>query len=375
MADYKPVSGEKVYTALRDKDCIVMAANMRFIPGIADGVLRAAKDTNTPVIIEIARSESDLKGGYTGYTPKDFAERIMAAAARVQCDTWILHADHIGIKDGNPETIQGTKDLVKAQIDAGFTSFAIDASHIFNFEGKDEKEELAGNLLATIEVAKFIQDELKKKGITSYGLEVEVGEVGRKSEEGLILTTPGQASTFITELNKAGVYPQLLATANGTVHGNVYDDKGQKVAKVGIDIPRTKAIAAALRQTGTTTRIAQHGITGTPLKWIQTLFPRGDVLKGNVGTFWQDVFFTVIDIYEPALYKKMWDWTQTTYAGKGKSPEEIFGKNCKNAFKPFFAETHSFGPDTLKALEAKAYAEALIFFKAFNSLGKASLIK
>lgn len=375
MTGYDPIPGDRVFNSVRDKDCIVMAANTRFIPGVADGVLRAAKDTNTPVIIEIARSESDLSGGYTGYTPAEFAKRIKEAATRVKCHKWVLHADHIGIKDGTPETIEGTKKLILAQIDAGFTSFAIDASHIFNFEGKDEKEELAGNLKATIEIAKFIEAEMKKRGIASYGLEVEVGEVGRKGEDGLILTTPAQAATFITELNKAGVYPQLLATANGTVHGNVFDDKGQKIAKVGIDIPRTKEIAAALRKTGTTTRIAQHGITGTPLKWIQTLFPRGDVLKGNVGTFWQDVFFYVIDIYEPELYKKMWDWTQTTYAGKGNSPEEIFGKNCKNAFKPFFKETHSLGADTLRALEAKAYAEALIFFKAFNSLGKGDLVK
>ena len=159
----KPIPGDVMYNALRDKDCIIMAANTRFIPGVAEGLFRAAKDLDAPIIIEIARSECDLKGGYTGYTPKDFADRVMKAATIVGVKKWVLHADHIGVKDGSPETIQGTKDLIKAQIDAGFTSFAIDASHIFNFEGKDEKEELAGNLKATIEIGNYIKDEMAKK--------------------------------------------------------------------------------------------------------------------------------------------------------------------------------------------------------------------
>ncbi len=371
----KPIPGDVMYNSLRDKDCIIMAANTRFIPGVAEGLFRAAKDLDAPIIIEIARSESDLKGGYTGYTPKDFAERVIKAASNVGIKKWVLHADHIGVKDGSPETIQGTKDLIKAQIDAGFTSFAIDASHIFNFEGKDEKEELAGNLKATIEIGNYIKDEMAKKKIKSYGLEVEVGEVGRKDANGLILTTPKQGATFISELNKAGLKPNLLATANGTIHGNVYDDKGVKIPKVGIDIPRTKEIAKALRDMNSEVRIAQHGITGTPLELIQSQFPRGDVLKGNVATFWQDLVWSTIKIYEPELYKNMYDWTLKTYPGTGKSDEEIFGKNCKFAFKQYFKETHSLGKDTLRAIESHCYANALMFFKAFNGIGKAKLVK
>jgi len=146
MADFRPISGQRMYDSLRDKDCIIMAANLRYIPGAAEGIFRAAKDTGSPVIIEIARTESDLTGGYTGYTPKDYADRITAAAKKAGCEKWVLHADHITIKKGDKETIESTKKLVKAQIDAGFTSFAIDASHIFNFEGKDEKKSLKGIL-------------------------------------------------------------------------------------------------------------------------------------------------------------------------------------------------------------------------------------
>jgi fructose-bisphosphate aldolase class II len=216
---------------------------------------------------------------------------------------------------------------------------------------------------------------MAKKKIKSYGLEVEVGEVGRKDANGLILTTPKQASVYISELNKAGLKPNLLATANGTIHGNVYDEKGQKIPKVGIDIPRTKEIAKGLRDMNSEVRIAQHGITGTPLELIQRQFPRGDVLKGNVATFWQDLVWSTIKIYEPELYDGMYQWTLKTYPGTGKSDEEIFGKNCKFAFKQYFKETHNMQKDTLRAIESHCYANALMFFKAFNAIGKAKLVK
>ena len=374
MADYKPISGKKMFDALRDNDCIIMAVNTRYIPGIAEGILRAAKETDSPLLIEIARSECDLKGGYTGYTPKDFAERIIAAAENAECKNWVLHADHISVKAGDDETIRGTKELVKAQIDAGFTSFAIDASHIFNFEGENEKEELEGNINATIEIGKMITGEMKDRGMESYGLEVEVGEVGRKDSDGFMLTTAKQATTFIEELNKAGIHPQLLAIANGSTHGNIYDANGVKIEQVSIDIPRTKEIAQALRELGLNVRIAQHGITGTPLNMIATQFPRGDVLKGNVGTFWQNVVWDVLKVYEIDLYERIRKWVLETYAGKGKSDDEIFGKNSKYAFKQFFDEMHNIDKKTVAAMEAQAYASALMFFKAFNSIGKGRLV-
>ncbi|MBN2014285.1 MAG: class II fructose-bisphosphate aldolase [Candidatus Altiarchaeota archaeon] len=370
----KPISGKKLFNGVRDKDCIVMAANTRYIPGAAEGILKAAKDTNTPVIMEIARSECDLKGGYTGYTPAEYAKRMVKAADKVGWDKWVLHADHISVTDGSPETIQGTKDLVAAQIDAGFTSYAIDASHIFNFEGKNEKEELEGNIKATIEIAEYITEKMEEGGIGSYGLEVEVGEVGRKDDKGFMLTTAKQATTFISELNKAGIKPDTLAIANGSTHGNIYDERGVKIEQVSIDIPRTKEIAQALRNMGSPVRVAQHGITGTPLHLIATQFPKGDVIKGNVGTFWQDIVFEVLKVYEIDLYDRIQEWVLKTYAGKGKSDEEIFGKNSKYAFKQFFREIHAMREETIAAIEAQAYASALMFYKAFGSKGKGGLI-
>ena len=56
-----------------------MAANTR-ITTVAKGIFRAAKETDSAVFMELARSECDLKGGYTGLTPHDFAEKMREAA-------------------------------------------------------------------------------------------------------------------------------------------------------------------------------------------------------------------------------------------------------------------------------------------------------
>ncbi len=366
---YEPIPGNKIFEALHDHPTIVMACNTRVTKGISKGILRAAKKVDAPVIIELAKSECNVNVGYTGHTPDSLAKAAKQAAREAQHDIWALHADHIGIKKGTPEEIKETKELVLAQIKAGFTSFAIDASHLFNLDGKDEKEQLAENIRATTEIAKFIEKNMNG----DFGLEVEVGEIGKKDAQGNVITTPKEAVTFISELHKNGVEPQVLAIANGSSHGNVYDDAGNLIEQVTIDIPRTKAVVKALKDNGFNVRIAQHGITGTPIDLIYTKFPHGDIIKGNVGTYWQNVFYDILKVYNPKLYQKIWDWVMENYTGK--RDEEIFGKNAKHALKVFFDDIYGMDKEFEHALEAEAYARALIFFKAFKSEGYASKIR
>jgi len=351
-----------------------MACNLRITKGVATGLFRAAKDLDSAVILEIARSESDLSGGYTGLTPKDYADRVWEAAKEVEFDAWALHADHITIKKGSPEEIEATKELIQAQIDSGYTSFAIDASHLFNFQGGNLREELAQNIDVTTELAKFIEDKMAER---KYGLEVEVGEIGKEDSDGRVLTKPEEAVTFIKALNENNVHPQVIAIANGSAHGNTYDANGNLIEQVSIDIPQTIAVAKALRESDLDVRIAQHGITGTPRELIATIFPKGDIIKGNVGTFWQNIVFDTFKVYQPELHKKMWNWVMETQKEKapGKTDNEVFGKLGKFASKPFFDEIYGIDEDTTAAIDAVAYAEALIFFKAFNSKGTAEIVR
>lgn len=374
MSGKGPVSGDTVFNALSDEKTIIMACNVRMTKGVAKGIMRAAKDNDSAVIFEIARSESDLSGGYTGMKPGDFYNEIVEVASEVGHDIYVLHADHISIKKGDGEDLENTKKLIKHQIDAGFTSFAIDASHLFDFKGRDLREELADNIRCTTEMAEFINENI---GERTFGLEVEVGEIGKTDETGRVLTSPEEAVTFLSALKENGVDPNLLAIANGSAHGNTIDENGNVIPQVSVDIPQTVAVADAIKNAGMNVRIAQHGITGTPRETINLHFPKGDILKGNVGTHWQNVFYDVAKVFEPELFADMKEWVIQQYGPKnpGKPDEVVFVKNAKRAFKPFFDRTGKLGSDTLRALEAVAYAEATMFFKAFSSGGTASKVR
>jgi len=371
--EYGPIPGSAIFSGISGKKAIIMAANVR-IASVAQGIFKAAKETDSALFMELARSECDLQGGYTGLTPHDFSKKMKEAAKEVQFDAWALHADHITIKKGDSSEIEQTKQLIDAQIAAGYTSFAIDASHLFNFEGKTVKEELKENIQVTTDLAHYIKNKMRGQ---EFGLEVEVGEIGRKDGEGLILTKPEEAVGFIKALNENDVYPHVLAIANGSTHGHTYDANGNVVEQLSIDIPRTKEIAKALRANNLKVGIAQHGITGTPRDLINLHFPKGDIIKGNVGTFWQDVVFSTLKVYEPVLYRDIQEWTLAKYrpANPEKKDRQIFDGNCKFAIKEFYKEIYSVEKDTEHAIQAMAYAESLIFFKAFSSQGTASLVR
>ncbi|MEL4305980.1 class II fructose-bisphosphate aldolase [Methanococcoides sp. LMO-2] len=371
--NFEPIPSSFMFKSLLDKDTIIMTANPR-IALVMKGIMQAAKDMDAPLIFELARSECNLEGGYAGLTPSDLSRMSREAAKEVGFDMWALHADHIGIKKGTDEDIESTKELVSAQIEAGYTSFAIDASHLFNFQGGNLREELADNIDATTKIGLHIKENMGDK---EYGLEVEVGEIGREDEHGRVLTSPEEAVTFITALNENGVFPHFLAIANGSAHGNTYDANGNLIEQVSIDMDQTIAVAQALKDNNLDVRIAQHGITGTPRDLIHNHFPHGDIVKGNVATFYQNIVWDIFKVYEPELYKDIYDWTIATHKEKapGKNDTEIFGKFSKFAVGQFFDRIYSVGDDTKAAIDAMCYAETLLFIKAFNGEGTAQIVR
>ncbi len=369
---FVPMDGAKMYNALRDEKLIIMAANVQIIPGILEGIMQAAKDLQSPIILELAKSECNLEGGYTGLMPKDFANACFETAGKVKFDYWVLHADHLTIKSLSEDKIRAVEKLIKAQIDVGYTSFAIDASFLYDLNAKTEKEKLKNNTDITIRLANFIKKHYKNN---QFGLEVEVGEIGKKDENGMVLTTPEEAVTYLQELDKNNINPHLLAIANGSAHGNIYKD-GKEVPQSAINIAQTKKVAKAIKDAGFETRIAQHGITGTPLPIIKNKFPKSDILKGNVGTFWRNIVWEVFRKFEPKLYKKIYNWTLTNYQDSKKSKEEIFGKNSKYAIREFYDEINKdLKTDTLKALKQKSYIGAKKFIKAFGSQDSVKKLK
>ena len=264
-----------------------------------------------------------------------------------------IHADHLGVK--SLDEVSEVAALIQEQLEAGFTSFAIDASHMENED----------NLKATIELGKIIQDQ-------GLCLEVELGEIGAKKGTTEGFTQPEEAAWFIGELNKAGIHPDLLAINNGSIHGTYFGE-----AHEGIQLDLTYRIYQAIQEWDVD--IAQHGITGTSLEKIREFIKYG-IRKGNVGTFWQNISFgTAMDsrgnaitlpdksyVYRPyrgvpsGLWEEMCKWAQET----GNT-----GGNIKKANKVFAEKFNQLEEQYLNRITLQAYEEAIRLFEATNSFG------
>ncbi|UCG20181.1 MAG: class II fructose-bisphosphate aldolase [Deltaproteobacteria bacterium] len=346
------VNGKVLYQAARKANAMIMAANIRCrLP--LEGVIRASMATQAPIIYEIAKSEL----GYTEFDPMSFAEFIVTENDRLGNTSvpFAIHGDHITVK--KPEEKGEVAELVGAELEAGFTTFAIDCSHMEN--------EL--NLAATLELAQPVV-------ASGLGLEVELGEIGAKSGTAEGFTRPDEAEWFISELEKGGVHPNLLAINNGSIHGTYFG-----TTQEGIQLELTKEIWEAIQPWDVD--IAQHGITGTSLDKITQFIYHG-IRKGNVGTFWQNISFglamnqngnaltTPEKLYIKRSYRgvpdelwdKMWKWAEET----GNT-----GGNIKKANKAFVDELNGVGEPYKERITLQAYEEAIRLFEATNSAGLA----
>lgn len=329
-----PLNGRDVFRALSPHNVIVMACNIR-IPSVIPGIMRAAAELDALVAFELAKTEGNLDGGYTGMTPEIFVSTILACAKKEGFSVpFVIHGDHITVKNTSEKEIEGSRALIGAEIAAGYTSFAIDAS--FN--------PIPDNARIVADLARPIAER-------NLGLEVEVGEIKAAGSEAT-LSTVEEAVELMERLSEAGVEADLLAINNGSKHGNYLEGE-----KIFIDLDRTREIYEAVNgRFGVS--IAQHGITGTPLHLIGRFADCG-IRKGNVGTQWQNVAHAGLP---PDLMRRMRDWA------KGA------GKDIKFATKEFKREIDAI-PDTYATgIEDAAYREALSLLRAFRADGTARIV-
>lgn len=347
------VNGKVLLQAAKRQNAMIMATNIRCrLP--VEGIVLASMTTGAPVMYEIAKSELT----YTEFTPATFVKFIVEENERLgnTAVPFAIHGDHITVK--KPEDVPGVAGLIADEMEAGFTSFAIDASHMEN-----EK-----NLAATVELAQPII----RAGLS---LEVELGEIGAKSGSAEGFTQPEEASWFIGELDKQGVHPDLLAINNGSIHGTYFG-----AAHEGIQLDLTRKIWEAIQPWSVD--IAQHGITGTSVDKISSFIEYG-IRKGNVGTLWQNIAFGLAMnqngnaittesreyIKRPyrgipdELWQQMWAWAVET---------KNTGGNIKNANKAFTAQLNSISGCFKRRISDHAYEEALRLFEATRSIGLAS---
>ena len=353
-----PIPGNVLFEALTPPREIVLAVNPRVTREVVEGVLQAAKDSENVVILELALSEMNLKGGYTGLTPKAFAERVRKAAERVGWYGYVLHADHVTIKKGTDEEIENVKRELDARVEAGFTSFAIDASYLFDLTKDTVPEQLRRIIEVGTEMFRYLDERIGHK---NYGREGEVGEIG-KSE----LTEVSEALHYVESMKKNGVDLHWLAINNGSKHGVSVDAEGNVIPQLGINIKRTVEIVQALWDHGYPTRVAQHGISGTPLYLIAEKFPKGMIGKGNVATYYMLTVYDILRVYEPELYNRIHKWVIDNYAKEGVPEAETFVKNSKYALKIFFDDFDKISDEAKNVIRSRAYADTLLHMKAFG---------
>lgn len=326
------LNGKAVFDALRTDNSILMACNPR-IKHVIPGIMKAAEELDAVVAFELTKTEGGLDGGYTGQTPALFFETVIDYAERCGFSRpFIIHGDHTTVQHPGAAEIEEARALIAAQIQAGYTSFAIDCS--FN--------PLADNIRLTVELARSIVDE-------GYGLEVELGEIKIASGESS-LTTPEEADEFLAGLAAGGISPQLLAINNGSKKGNYLDGE-----MVRIDLEQTRQIHAVASRYGLA-GLVQHGITGTPLRLVGKLIDYG-IKKGNIGTLWQNVAHAGLPL---ELMDAMRRWAKEN------------GKDIKFATGMFKAEIDAIPEDHARQIHDMAYREAKEFLLAFHAKGSAS---
>ena len=325
------LNGKDVFSALSRENLIVMACNTR-IRHVVPGIMKAAQELDAVVAFELTRTEGGIDGGYTGQTPALFFETIVDYA--VHCGftkPFIIHGDHITIRDGSADERTQAEQLVAAQIAAGFTSFALDAS--FN--------PVADNIDIVSSLARPVMDE-------GYGLEVELGEVKPVGCESN-LTTLEETEFFLSGLAAKGIRPDLLAIDNGSKSGNYLEGE-----MVKIDLGRTREIYEKTLGFGLA-GLVQHGITGTPLRIVGKLAEYG-IRKGNIGTLWQNVAHAGLPL---DLMDAMRHWARENR------------KDIKYATGVFKDDIDRIPEENARQIHDMAYREAKEFLTAFNSKGSA----
>ncbi|MBW2085605.1 MAG: class II fructose-bisphosphate aldolase [Deltaproteobacteria bacterium] len=327
------LNSRDILNVLREEKVIIMACNTRIRHAIP-GIMRAAEELDAVVAFELAKSEGHIDGGYTGQTPQIYFETIVEyAEAGNFTRPFFIHGDHITVKNTSEEEIAAARALIKAELEAGYSSYSIDAS--FN--------EIPDNIRITSSLAQPILE-------AGLGLEVEVGEIKSAGSEGTV-TSVDEAVEFVSGLKANNISANLLAINNGSKHGNYLDGE-----PVSIDLNRTAEIYEAIKEYGYV--IAQHGITGTPLHLVGRFADYG-IRKGNVGTHWQNV---VYEFLPPDLMTEMKEWAAEA------------GKNIKEATKPFKNKIDSIPQEAKSQIVEKAFQTAREYIEAFRAVGTASKV-
>ncbi|MDE6546463.1 MULTISPECIES: class II fructose-bisphosphate aldolase [Lactobacillus] len=260
------VNGNDIFKAARENHYAVGAYNTNNLEWTR-ALLRGAKETRTPLLIQVSTGAAKYMGGYK--TVKDL---VLNEMDNMDIDVpVILNLDH------------GDFESAKECIALGYSSVMFDGHNLPTDE----------NLAKTKEIVKLAHE----RGIS---VEAEIGKIGEnQGADGGELASVEDAKTFVA----AGV--DKLACGIGNIHG-VYPE-GWK----GLNFDRLKEIAEAVPGEP----LVLHGGSGIPQDQIEKAIQLG-IAKININTEFQLAF-------QAATRKYIEDKMDLDKGNKGYDPRKL----------------------------------------------------
>lgn len=260
------VNGNDIFKAARENHYAVGAYNTNNLEWTR-ALLRGAKETRTPLLIQVSTGAAKYMGGYK--TVKDL---VLNEMDNMDIDVpVILNLDH------------GDYESAKECIALGYSSVMFDGHSLPTDE----------NLAKTKEIVKLAHE----RGIS---VEAEIGKIGEnQGADGGELASVEDAKTFVA----AGV--DKLACGIGNIHG-VYPE-GWK----GLNFDRLKEIAEAVPGEP----LVLHGGSGIPQDQIEKAIKLG-IAKININTEFQLAF-------QAATRKYIEDKMDLDKGNKGYDPRKL----------------------------------------------------
>lgn len=171
-------------------------------PDVLTAALMLAEALDRPIVIEATSNQVNHLGGYTGMSPRDFMERVHAAAEEAGCARGriILGGDHLGPqawKSRAPEAaMDEARAMIAAYLEAGFTKIHLDCS-----EGcKGEPAQLADGPAAdrAAELAEVAEVAAPDRERVHYIVGTEVPPPGGARRDGEAITPTAPESAVAT---------------------------------------------------------------------------------------------------------------------------------------------------------------------------------
>ena len=260
------VNGNDIFKAARENHYAVGAYNTNNLEWTR-ALLRGAKETRTPLLIQVSTGAAKYMGGYK--TVKDL---VLNEIDNMDIDVpVILNLDH------------GDFESAKECIALGYSSVMFDGHNLPTDE----------NLAKTKEIVKLAHE----RGIS---VEAEIGKIGEnQGADGGELASVEDAKTFVA----AGV--DKLACGIGNIHG-VYPE-----GWTGLNFDRLKEIAEAVPNEP----LVLHGGSGIPQDQIEKAIQLG-IAKININTEFQLAF-------QAATRKYIEDKMDLDKGNKGYDPRKL----------------------------------------------------